>query len=150
MRPILIVVSAPILQLLSGIGKRHEPMRVQTLRPELAIEGLNERVIRGFTRPGQVQRHPMGIGPQIEVAADELGALVNRNRLWIADLTAHPFQRLHDIFTAVVEPRIQPGNTARTCQRSSISGASGRSPVGHEQGPCSKSRSAGSPGSDPL
>ena len=36
--PFLVVVSAPNLQLLGGIGKTEEPVRVQTLRPEPGIE----------------------------------------------------------------------------------------------------------------
>ena len=36
---VLVVVPAPILQLFAGVGKAHEPMAVQTLRPELAVVG---------------------------------------------------------------------------------------------------------------
>ena len=31
MRPVFVVVAAPILQLLAGVGRGQEPMRVQTL-----------------------------------------------------------------------------------------------------------------------
>jgi hypothetical protein len=33
--------------------------------------------------------------------------LVNPDRLRIANLTAHPLQRLNDILTAIAEPRIK-------------------------------------------
>lgn len=38
MRAHLVVLSAPILQLFSGVGKGQEPMGVQALRPEAAVE----------------------------------------------------------------------------------------------------------------
>jgi hypothetical protein len=41
----LVVVSAPSLQLFAGVGKAHEPMRVQTFRPQPAVEGLDEAVV---------------------------------------------------------------------------------------------------------
>ena len=44
MRPILIVVSTPILHLFAGVRKGEEPVGVQTFRPELAVERLDERV----------------------------------------------------------------------------------------------------------
>jgi hypothetical protein len=43
--PDLVVVSAPMLQLFSGVGKRQEPMSVQALCPELAVERLDETVV---------------------------------------------------------------------------------------------------------
>jgi hypothetical protein len=48
-RPILVVVFAPILQLFAGVGKRQEPMRVQALRPEAPVERLNEGVVGRFS-----------------------------------------------------------------------------------------------------
>jgi hypothetical protein len=45
MRPILIIVSTPILDLFAGIGKRQEPVRVQALSPEAAVECLDIRIV---------------------------------------------------------------------------------------------------------
>ena len=42
----LIAVSTSILRLFVGIGKPHEPARVQTFGAELAVERLDERDIR--------------------------------------------------------------------------------------------------------
>ena len=42
MRPILVVVSAPSLQLFAGVGKRQEPVGVHALRPEAPAEGLDK------------------------------------------------------------------------------------------------------------
>jgi len=50
-RPILVVVVAPILQLFAGVGKGHEPVSVQALRAQAAVEGLDESVVGRFTWP---------------------------------------------------------------------------------------------------
>jgi hypothetical protein len=43
MGSILVVVSAPTLQLRARIVKAHEPMRVQAFPAQLAVERLDER-----------------------------------------------------------------------------------------------------------
>jgi hypothetical protein len=63
MRPILIVVPAPSLHLFPSVGKRQEPMRVQTFSAEPPIEGFNERIVRWLARPREVQRYPVSISP---------------------------------------------------------------------------------------
>lgn len=80
MGPNLVVVSAPSLQLFRRIRKREEPVGVQALGPEAAIEGLDEGVVRRLAGPGEVQGDAMGIGPQVQVPADELGALIDPDR----------------------------------------------------------------------
>lgn len=52
MRPLPVVVSTPSLQLLVRIRKDQELMRVQALRPKLAVEGFDEAVIGRFSGPG--------------------------------------------------------------------------------------------------
>lgn len=47
----LVVVSTPILHFLAGVVKRQEPVLVQALRAELAVERLDVGVVRGFARP---------------------------------------------------------------------------------------------------
>ena len=51
MRPVFVVVAAPILQLFVGVGKGQEPVRVQTLRPEATVECLDEGVVGRFAWP---------------------------------------------------------------------------------------------------
>ena len=96
MRPILIVVSAPILHLFTRIGKRQKPVLVQTLGPKAAVERFDIRIVGGLAGTGEVERDTPGIRPQIQVTADELRALVDPDRLWITGLRANPFKRLHD------------------------------------------------------
>ncbi len=49
----------------------------------------------------------MSIGPQVEIPADELLALVNPDGLEVADIAAHALERLNEILTAVAEPRFE-------------------------------------------
>jgi hypothetical protein len=55
-------------------------VRVQTLRPETSVEGFDEGIVGGFARPGEVQRDASLIGPQIQIARDELCALIDTDR----------------------------------------------------------------------
>jgi hypothetical protein len=63
-------------------------MRVQILAAELAVERFNDGIVGGFSRSGEVQRDVALVSPQIEVARDELAALVNPGSPWEADLAA--------------------------------------------------------------
>lgn len=45
-RPILVVVPAPSLQLFLGVRKRQEPVGVQALGPQAPVEGFDEGIIR--------------------------------------------------------------------------------------------------------
>lgn len=76
----LIIVSPPTLAFSDRIVKAHEPVLVQTLRPELAVEAIDERVIGRRTKPRAVQRDALHVCPQIEVSGDELAAVINPDR----------------------------------------------------------------------
>ena len=52
-------------------------MRVQTLSAELAVQPFDEAVVGRFARPREVENDTALIGPQVEVARDELRALVD-------------------------------------------------------------------------
>lgn len=52
-------------------------MGVQTFCPELAVEAFDEGVVGGFSRSGEVEFHALLVGPEIEIAGDELRALIN-------------------------------------------------------------------------
>ena len=93
----LVVVSAPMLQLFAGVGKAHEPMRVQAFCPKLAVEGFDEAVVSRLSGPGEVERDVVGIGPQIEISRDELTAVVHSDRPRIPDLAADAFERLNGL-----------------------------------------------------
>jgi len=112
-RPDLVVVSAPSLQLFAGIRKIHEPVGVQAFRPQLAVERLDEAVVGGVPRPGEVQDDIVGIGPEIQIAGDEFAAVVDPDRLRITDLPTDPFQGLNHVLAPVGKPWIRRRAIAR-------------------------------------
>lgn len=109
---VFVVVSAPSLQLFAGICKAHEPIGVQALRAQLDVERFDEAVVCRLSWPGEIQDDRIGISPEIEVARDELAAIINPDRLRIADLIADLFQRLDDVLPAIAEPCIASGTKA--------------------------------------
>jgi hypothetical protein len=80
-------------------------MLVQAFRPELAVEGLDERVVRWFAGPAEVERDAADVRPQIQVARDKLAALVDADRCRITYLGTHPFEHLYDVRRPEAEPR---------------------------------------------
>ena len=94
-----------MLHLPAGVVKRQEPVGVQTFRPELAVEGLDERVVGRLAGPREVEHDVPLVGPQVEVAGDELRALVDADRLRIAVLPAHPFERGDDVLAIAAARR---------------------------------------------
>ena len=61
---------------------------------------------------GEVQGDRIGTSSEIEVPRYELAAVINPDRLGIADLMADPFQRLDDVLPAIAEPCIGRGTKA--------------------------------------
>ncbi len=58
----LVVVPAPFRHLRPGIVKAEEPVGVQALGPELAVDGLDEGIVRGLSRPAE----PAGSAQRIQ------------------------------------------------------------------------------------
>lgn len=83
-------------------------MGVEAFGPELPVERLNEGIVRRFARAGEVEGDAALIGPQVEVATDELGTLVapdtGREAMGRTDLLQH----LDDVGAAEVEANVQP------------------------------------------
>ena len=67
MWPELVIVFTPILHFYPRVVKAHEPMGVQALAAELAVEAFDIAVIRRLARPGKVQDHLLVIGPHIQI-----------------------------------------------------------------------------------
>jgi hypothetical protein len=59
--PDLVVVSAPMLQLFTGVGKGQEPVGVQAFGPEFAVERLDEGIVSGLAGSGEVEGEPRPI-----------------------------------------------------------------------------------------
>jgi hypothetical protein len=104
---LLIVVQTPIFHFSAGIFKRHEPVGVQALCPELAVQALDESIIRRLAGPGEVERDPALIGPQVEIPGNELRALVDPDHPGQPDLAADTFEHIDNIGSPEGEPRLE-------------------------------------------
>lgn len=76
-RPILIVKSEPNLHLFSRIRKCQDPVRVQALSANASVERVDESIVRRLARPQEGQGDALGVRPQVELATDELGPLID-------------------------------------------------------------------------
>lgn len=72
-------------------------MDVKSLDPEASVEGFDVSIVLRLAGSGEVKRRAFGLGPQIEVPADDLGAVVDPNRLRIANDGAGRLEGLDDI-----------------------------------------------------
>jgi len=81
-------------------------VRVQAFGPELAVEGLDEAVVGRLAWPREVEHDALLVGPEIEVAADELRALVDADAPGVAHAAADPLKRHNDVLAAITEARI--------------------------------------------
>jgi hypothetical protein len=70
------------------------PVGVQTFRPELAVERFDEAIVGRLAGPREVERDIVCIGPEVEIARDEIAAIVDANGCgWVARpaaLTSRP------------------------------------------------------------
>ena len=101
-----VVLPPPILQFPPRVVERQEPVRIQALRPQAPIERLDESVVRRLPRPAEIQRDVVLVSPQIEVARDEFGSLIDADRAGIADFGADPVERRHHVFAPIAQTRI--------------------------------------------
>jgi hypothetical protein len=77
------------------------------------FKGLYECVIGGLPRPAEVKRDAVRVGPQIQIARDELRSLIDADRRGIAGLGTNPFQGMHHVLAPIAEPMIKDGHIAR-------------------------------------
>src|ERR1043165_6118263 len=74
--PDSIVVHAPGLDDLARVRQAEEPVLVQALVAESAVETLDVGILIRLARVDEVQPDAAGVGPRIERPADELGPIV--------------------------------------------------------------------------
>src|SRR5580704_16020760 len=96
----LVVVSTPSLAFPACLVEAQEPVGVQALRTELAVEALDEGIIRRLARPAEVKCDAAHESPQVEFLADELRPIVEPDRLWATHLRDNSLERFHDIAAA--------------------------------------------------
>src|SRR5215210_2135537 len=90
----LIVVSTPSLAFCARLVEAHEPVRVQTLRSEFAVERFDEGVISRLSWPAEVERDVLHVRPEIELLANELGSIVDPDRPRVTKFCGAAFQRI--------------------------------------------------------
>jgi len=91
----LVEVRPPRLDLAPGVVQRQEPVRVQAFVAQPAIEAFDEGVVGRLSRPAEVQRDAVDVGPVIERPGDKFRAIVHPDlRGWAATLEQ---QAIHDI-----------------------------------------------------
>ena len=93
----LIIIATPSLAFLAGLVEALQPVRVQALGPEPAIQALNERVISGPPWTREVKRKAANKRPQIEITTGELRAAVDMNRSRTTDIANSLLQARYDI-----------------------------------------------------
>jgi hypothetical protein len=88
----LVVVLTPVGNLLASLGQCLEPLLVQALIAELAIEALDIAVLHGSARLDQDVAHTVRMCPGQKLATGELGAVVGANGQRVAPKHRHPVQ----------------------------------------------------------
>lgn len=63
------------------------------------METLDVAVVRGLTRPREVEHDAFMIGPEIKITRDEFAAVVHPNGGRVTDLATYSLERLNDIFS---------------------------------------------------
>ena len=106
MRSFFVVVSTPRLQLFASIFQRQESVSVQAFAAQLAVERLDECIVRGLTRAGEVQGHTALESPQIHVPRDKFTAIVHPDhlRIGVEAIRTPSARRAGGMNVAVLEP----------------------------------------------
>src|SRR3989304_115382 len=86
-----IVIDPPPLDDPPRVGQAEEPVLVQALVAQPAVEALDEGVLHGLARLDEAQRDPLLVGPLVERFARQLGPVVQHDLLRrLAALANHP------------------------------------------------------------
>jgi hypothetical protein len=70
---------------------------VQALVTKPSIERLDHRIIRGLSRPAEVELHAIEVRPQIQAPRDELGPVIDSNALRLTAIGGDLLQDTYDI-----------------------------------------------------
>jgi hypothetical protein len=78
----MVVVVPPRLTFMPSFGQAQEPVCVEALGPDPAVERFREGIVGWFTRPAEVHHNIMLVGPKVEILRDDLGTLIDPDALW--------------------------------------------------------------------
>src|SRR6266478_8736947 len=73
----VVVVVPPRLERLLQVFHVQEPMQRETLTPERAVKGLDERVVHGLAGPAEFEPDMMPVRPVIQELRSKLGTIVD-------------------------------------------------------------------------
>lgn len=99
MRSLLIVVQAPVADLVPSVGEIPEPVFIQTLIPEFSVKALNVTILHRLSWLNQPQFNAMAVGPLIERSAREFRSLIGSNGFRIASEGRNTIQGTDNLFT---------------------------------------------------
>ena len=96
----LVVVAAPLGEDVAGLSQRREPVLVEALVPELAVEALDVAVLHGSARLDQQVLDAVLLRPCDEGPAGELRTVVGAHRPRVAAEPRSLIQHAHDVGAA--------------------------------------------------
>lgn len=105
MRLALVVVVPPSVHLRLRIGQVLEPVHVQALVAQAAVQGLHVGVVDRLSRPRELQCDLVGASPRIDRSTRELAAIVTVHALRYATPGRGLAKRMNDILTAEAAAR---------------------------------------------
>ena len=73
-----IIISPTGLHLVFGILQGKEPVVVQPFLSKLSVESFDRGVARGFSRPAEIQLHPLQICKLVQALGDKSGTVISR------------------------------------------------------------------------
>src|ERR1700683_5436962 len=95
MRAILVIVTSPALDFLSGVDEIEKYLPVQTLIPQSAIEAFDEAVLNRPSWPDEVHLYSGLIGPCFHRPASEFAAIIRGDGFRRSPQYHQPFHLLH-------------------------------------------------------
>lgn len=96
MRSLFVVVRQPFADDLTSVLEAVEPVRVETLVSEPAVEALDEGVVDRLPGTAEEKLHAVGVRPLVEGIRDELGAVVDGDGLGVAALGCNLLEEADD------------------------------------------------------
>ena len=73
-----IIISQTGIHLVFGILQGKEPVVVQPFLSKLSVESFDWGVARGFSRPAEIQLHPLQICKLVQALGDKSGTVISR------------------------------------------------------------------------
>ncbi len=123
MRPDLVVVGAPERNDGSGLVQRFEPVVIEALVAELAIEALNVAILHRLAGFNQVMFDAVGLAPANKGTACEFWSIVGSHRLGITSEQGRLVKDVCHVSTAYAVGQCRRTRGSSHRPRSDISGA---------------------------